>query len=166
MHRRQRSRGRRCVSGAPSRSDSTSSSSATARQMVGVGGAAVALDRGGEGPEMVGQRLFDGMGQKLAGSSGLTAPKKNHSRTSVPSGADAVDHPALAPEAPGREKMPVTASAVTNPQNSASASETSELPARLWLLGSACSSCARAGPSWGTAGNGPAWPGRRGGWRR
>ena len=48
----------------------------------GIGGAAVALGHGGEPPEVIGQRLLDEhAAQKLAGSSGLTAPKKNQSRT-------------------------------------------------------------------------------------
>jgi hypothetical protein len=43
------------------------------------------LDHGGKAPEVVGQRLLDEHGgQKLAGSSGLMAPKKNQSNTSVP----------------------------------------------------------------------------------
>ena len=51
----------------------------------GVGAAAVTLDDRGEASEVVGQRLLDEHGgQKLAGSSGVTAPKKNHNSTSVP----------------------------------------------------------------------------------
>ena len=51
----------------------------------GVGAAAVTFDDRGETPEVVSQRLLDEHGgQKLAGSSGLIAPKKNHNSTSVP----------------------------------------------------------------------------------
>ena len=49
-----------------------------------VGDPPVVLDRRGEGAEVVRQRQVDDhAAQKLAGRSGLSAPKKNHSRTSA-----------------------------------------------------------------------------------
>jgi hypothetical protein len=50
----------------------------------GVGAATVTLDDRGEAPEVVSERLLEHRCQKLAGSSGVIAPKKNHSSTSVP----------------------------------------------------------------------------------
>ena len=85
-----------------------------------VDGAAVTLDHGGEGRgsgrPAAARRA---RGQKLAGSSGLTAPKKNQSSTSMPTRADAPDQPALAAEAPGREEDgPPTSDGTRKPQNS------------------------------------------------